>query len=81
LHSAGFRFRSDGTCTLYVDGQSQTSCTVSLLTYVPGSITFRVRYANGTTFDGALDELSGFFYMNNGPPSWRTIQYTNSGQP
>jgi titin len=81
LHVAGFRFYSGGTCRLYDDGIQATTCTFSLVSYSPGFITFRVRYANGQQFDGTLDELGGYFFMNNGPASWRTIQYTNSGQP
>src|SRR6266498_462740 len=80
-HTRAFRFYSGGTCRLYYDGVESTTCTFSLVTYNPGLITFRVRYANGTQYDGLLDELNGYFFMDNGPSGWATIQYSNTLQP
>jgi hypothetical protein len=75
IHNACFRFYSNSTWKLYDDGALVGSGSYSLVSY-PGN--FIVTFTTGG-FNGLLNELYGYFYMDNGPAGWRTIQYTYQG--
>jgi len=80
LHMRTFRFSSGGTFSLWDDSSSPFATgTYTLISYTEGVVTFRVTYSTGSTYDGTLDEIYGYFYMQNGPSSWTTIQYTYQG--
>lgn len=79
IHFRTFRFSSNGTFSLYNDGSLYRTGTYQLLNYTAGVVTFRVDYTGGGSFNGTLDEINGYFYMNNGVTGWMTIQYTYQG--
>ncbi len=80
FHYRCFRFNTNGTFTLSDDNVQIQTGTYSLTNYTAGLVTFQVRYNSGPVYSGTLDEINAYFMMQNGPPDWRTIQYTYQGQ-
>jgi len=76
LNSAAFRFYSNGTYVFYNNGVAQGTGTYSLVSY-PGS--YMVTFSVNGGYQGILDEMHGYFHMDNGPSGWRTMQYTYDG--
>lgn len=76
LHIAAFRFYSNGTWKLYVDGGEISNGSYSLVNRNPSlfSVTFSVG-----NFEGTFYELYGYFVMRNGPDSWPLIEYYYEG--
>jgi len=72
-HYASFTFYSNGTYNFYVDGSFKTSGSYTLVQRLPA--TYRVIFTVGGGINGDLYETEGFFYMQNGPTDWPTIQY------
>ena len=75
-HTAGFRFFSNGSWDLYVDGVKQSSGTYSLVSRSPAA--FSVTFTVGG-YQGTLWELFGYFSMYNGPSDWPLIEYYYQG--
>ena len=76
-HKAAFRFYSNGTWRLYVDGVSQSTGTYSLVSRNPSS--FSIVFSIGN-YTATLYETQGRFVMRNGPPDWPLIEYYHIGQ-
>ncbi len=85
VHCAAFNFSASGRFDFYVDGQYDESGAYTLLARDPAtySVTFRVTGdTSGEQFDGTLfytGALAGTIQMDNGPASWRTIEYVLNG--
>lgn len=75
-HVAGFRFYSNGTWRLYVDGVQQSTGTYTLVSRSPG--TFSLTFSIGS-YTGTLYETYGKFTMRNGPADWPLIEYFYEG--
>ena len=73
--TARIQFFANGQCTLYDNGTAIQTTNYTLASY-PGN--FIVPF-NALGSSGSLDERGGYFFMQNGPASWRTIQYTYTG--
>ncbi len=71
-HKAGFRFYSNGTWRLYVDGVAQSTGAYSIVSRTPSS--FSVTFSVGG-YNGTLYETLGYFTMRNGPSGFELIQY------
>jgi hypothetical protein len=76
--TAGFRFYSNGTWNLYVDGAQQSSGSYALVSRTPAA--FKLVFTVGS-YNGTLYETFGYFVMDNGPPGWESIQYFPVGPP
>ncbi len=85
VHCAAFDFNASGGFDFYLDGQYDESGSYTLLSRDPStySVTFRVVGSNsGEQFDGTFfytGALAGTIQMDNGPSSWRTIEYVLNG--
>ena len=73
-------FSSSGAWTFYNDNVLQSSGSYSLVSRNPLShtVVFKVNPDPATQY-GHLDEVFGYFYMNNGPASFKTIKYVYQG--
>ena len=77
-YKAGFRFYSNSTWNLYVDGVQQSNGSYSLVSRTPSA--FKVEFTVGG-YTGTLWETFGYFVMGNGPADWTNIQYFPVGPP
>jgi|GEM_PF-1290669 len=75
--TAAFRFKKDGSYRFYVSNQLQGQGAYQQVSRDPNI--FTVQFKAGDQV-GLLVETHGYFYMQNGPASWKQITYTYKPQ-
>lgn len=75
--TAAFRFKKDGSYRFYVSNQLQGQGAYQQVSRDPNI--FKVQFKAGDQ-EGLLVETHGYFYMQNGPASWKQITYTYKPQ-
>ncbi len=75
-HTAAFRFYRDETWRLYDGNVEVGTGFYSLVLREPDIFAVKFKVTDAPENEGLLMETYGYFTMNNGPNSWKQIEYT-----
>ena len=78
--TAAFKFKQDGTYTLFNANKQIDSGTYSLVQREPVIFSVKFHVSGSQSKDGLLIETHGQFFMQNGPTSWPKITYVYKPQ-
>ncbi len=78
--TVAFKFKQDGTYTVYNANSQIGSGTYALVTREPNIFSVKFHVSGSQSANGLLIETHGQFFMQNGPPSWPQITYVYKAQ-
>ena len=78
--TVAFKFKQDGTYTVYNANNQIGSGTYALVQREPNIFSVKFHVAGSQVADGLLIETHGQFFMQNGPTSWPQITYVYKAQ-